>query len=447
MAGRRDAPSDANRPLPDSRRAGRGMGQVTLGATLIRAGAAVGLVVGNGMSDVRGLGRGALMTVVVKQCGGKPLDGHPQRKQKGDEPKHGRGWYWRVRGRRNRFRLPAGHHAARFDGSRELQPGLADDCTARGEGRVPEDEPTATSARSCRCRTHRGRQQHGDVPDRVVARAQPYRAHVRIALPERVQEQRHADVDCQSEYCDPGHCRRVGRDPAPDVRQRDPEDCDAVDRHRPALEQCDATAPYRRQCKGAQAHGVVRGVAEEVDRVGKERGGLRMPGGAASRRTSMHWRQGRSRERGESHRHPGRAGHSRSCSSRTWSREAEILIASIENPDVTPESSEDGQMQIGELAKLAETPVETIRYYEKIGLLPPPARTSGNYGAIRRARSSGCASSGDVGASTWRSRRSDSSSRSATSRTDDAMTSTRCWTSTSASWSVGFATCKACRAS
>jgi Cd(II)/Pb(II)-responsive transcriptional regulator len=36
-------------------------------------------------------------------------------------------------------------------------------------------------------------------------------------------------------------------------------------------------------------------------------------------------------------------------------------------------------MQIGELAKLADTPVETIRYYEKIGLLPPPARTSGNY--------------------------------------------------------------------
>lgn len=34
---------------------------------------------------------------------------------------------------------------------------------------------------------------------------------------------------------------------------------------------------------------------------------------------------------------------------------------------------------IGELGKLTETKIETIRYYERIGLLPPPARTSGNY--------------------------------------------------------------------
>jgi len=32
-------------------------------------------------------------------------------------------------------------------------------------------------------------------------------------------------------------------------------------------------------------------------------------------------------------------------------------------------------MKIGELAKLTDCPVETIRYYEKEGLLPPPART------------------------------------------------------------------------
>lgn len=36
-------------------------------------------------------------------------------------------------------------------------------------------------------------------------------------------------------------------------------------------------------------------------------------------------------------------------------------------------------MKIGELAKLADCPVETIRYYEKEGLLPPPARSEGNY--------------------------------------------------------------------
>lgn len=36
-------------------------------------------------------------------------------------------------------------------------------------------------------------------------------------------------------------------------------------------------------------------------------------------------------------------------------------------------------MKIGELSKATGTNVETIRYYERIGLLPTPPRTSGNY--------------------------------------------------------------------
>ena len=36
-------------------------------------------------------------------------------------------------------------------------------------------------------------------------------------------------------------------------------------------------------------------------------------------------------------------------------------------------------MKIGELAKLTDCQVETIRYYEREGLLPEPARTDGNY--------------------------------------------------------------------
>lgn len=55
---------------------------------------------------------------------------------------------------------------------------------------------------------------------------------------------------------------------------------------------------------------------------------------------------------------------------------------------------------IGELARITDTKVETIRYYERIGLLAEPDRTSGNYRAysnrhmdrlsfIRRARSLG----------------------------------------------------------
>ena len=57
-------------------------------------------------------------------------------------------------------------------------------------------------------------------------------------------------------------------------------------------------------------------------------------------------------------------------------------------------------MSIGELARATGTKAETIRYYERIGLLPRPARTESNYRTygvadlarlsfIRRARSLG----------------------------------------------------------
>ena len=36
-------------------------------------------------------------------------------------------------------------------------------------------------------------------------------------------------------------------------------------------------------------------------------------------------------------------------------------------------------MKIGELANATSTKVETIRYYESIGLLAPPARSASNY--------------------------------------------------------------------
>ncbi|MDO9001836.1 MAG: Cd(II)/Pb(II)-responsive transcriptional regulator [Aquabacterium sp.] len=36
-------------------------------------------------------------------------------------------------------------------------------------------------------------------------------------------------------------------------------------------------------------------------------------------------------------------------------------------------------MKIGDLAQVAQCTVETIRYYEKEGLLPAPARTAGNF--------------------------------------------------------------------
>jgi DNA-binding transcriptional MerR regulator len=59
-------------------------------------------------------------------------------------------------------------------------------------------------------------------------------------------------------------------------------------------------------------------------------------------------------------------------------------------------------LTIGQLGRATDTKVETIRYYEKIGLLPAPRRTAGNYrsyaaehlqrlGFIRRARELGFA--------------------------------------------------------
>ena len=46
-------------------------------------------------------------------------------------------------------------------------------------------------------------------------------------------------------------------------------------------------------------------------------------------------------------------------------------------------------MKIGELARATGTHIETIRYYERIGLLPAPDRTAANYrsyGDAHRAR-------------------------------------------------------------
>ena len=51
-------------------------------------------------------------------------------------------------------------------------------------------------------------------------------------------------------------------------------------------------------------------------------------------------------------------------------------------------------MRIGELAQASGTPVETIRFYEREGLLPTAARTEGN----RRITRSGWRSSASAAA-------------------------------------------------
>lgn len=41
-------------------------------------------------------------------------------------------------------------------------------------------------------------------------------------------------------------------------------------------------------------------------------------------------------------------------------------------------------LKIGDLARATGISVETVRYYERIGLMPPPGRTPGNYRAYAR---------------------------------------------------------------
>lgn len=56
-------------------------------------------------------------------------------------------------------------------------------------------------------------------------------------------------------------------------------------------------------------------------------------------------------------------------------------------------------MKIGELAKRTGCPVETIRYYEREGLLPEPARSEATIGNTPWRMSSACRSS--VTAARW----------------------------------------------
>ena len=62
--------------------------------------------------------------------------------------------------------------------------------------------------------------------------------------------------------------------------------------------------------------------------------------------------------------------------------------------------AQKAELTIGDLAKATGTQAETIRYYERIGLLTPPKRTAGNYrlygkgdvdrlGFVRRSRGLG----------------------------------------------------------
>ena len=60
---------------------------------------------------------------------------------------------------------------------------------------------------------------------------------------------------------------------------------------------------------------------------------------------------------------------------------------------------EGHQINIGTLAKATGTKVVTVRYYEKIGLLPVPSRSSANYRSYSERDLFRLSSSGDAGPS------------------------------------------------
>ena len=51
------------------------------------------------------------------------------------------------------------------------------------------------------------------------------------------------------------------------------------------------------------------------------------------------------------------------------------------NPAVAVDSKSDRSLTIGQLARAAGVPVSTVRYYERVGLFKPDARTGANYRA------------------------------------------------------------------
>jgi len=56
-----------------------------------------------------------------------------------------------------------------------------------------------------------------------------------------------------------------------------------------------------------------------------------------------------------------------------------LFTPQIQNPILRIESIWGEVMKIGELAAKAECDVQTVRYYERTGLLPAPERTHSNY--------------------------------------------------------------------
>jgi hypothetical protein len=141
--------------------------------------------------------------------------------------------------------------------------GQRQDAHDRGNGEVG---PAAAGAEDPQRGDH-----HRQVADRIVAAAQPDRAHVGVALAPRVEHRgdRHIGQQCQG--ADGAHRHRLGYGAGSGRPGGAAEHEDAEGAHGQALEEGGARAPSQRHAEHEQRDAVVGRVAKEVHGVGQQR--------------------------------------------------------------------------------------------------------------------------------------------------------------------------------
>ena len=133
---------------------------------------------------------------------------------------------------------------------------------ARHHGRDQDVRPARAQ------REHAARREEDrDVAEHVVARAEPHRAHVAVAVAVAVEQQRDAEVRRQGEQRRDAHRPRVGHLAAGYAEYRPGEHPEAEKAHGDALERRHARPNLEGPRHRPEAQGVVSSVAEEVESV------------------------------------------------------------------------------------------------------------------------------------------------------------------------------------
>ena len=114
-------------------------------------------------------------------------------------------------------------------------------------------------------------QADGQIADRVVARADPYRAHVGVAAAMPKQQQRNAEVGHQRHDRDDAHRDGLRRRAGLQSPGRAGQDEDTERGHAGRLHDGRLRANVHRHRQHCQRQTVVGRVAEEVDRIGEQR--------------------------------------------------------------------------------------------------------------------------------------------------------------------------------